>query len=309
MGALLNRSTRVVQALRSVCVVGRLPLPQCALALDHKYVSNVHAEIRWTGQAWELRDLRSRNGTIVDGQRLPGVAHRLAKGARIAFGSLEEEWELIDDAPPVPMVVPLPDGAPVLFDDGMIAIPSKEDPQVTVYRSADCTWIVERPDDVALAVVDGQTFHAIGREWLFCSPELRTETVALEDEDTPDGRYVSNLHLTFQVSRNEEYVHLEVAHGRRSFDLGARQHHFILLTLARRRLEDAAHGGSGEACGWLDQEEVEHDPSMNGNRLNLAVHRIRKQFGELGVIDFGNIVQRRVGQLRVGTPNITIARE
>jgi hypothetical protein len=43
-------------------------------------------------------------------------------------------------------------------------------------------------------------------------------------------------------------------------------------------------------------------------QLNIDVHRIRKQFAEVGVLDAANIVERRprTRQLRIGTGRLSI---
>src|SRR5688500_19361270 len=82
-------------------LVGRSP--SCALVLEHPLVSSQHAVLRWSGEAWEVRDLGSRNGTFVNGQRIAGPAGRkVGKKAQIAFGHEEVSWEMVDDSGPVP---------------------------------------------------------------------------------------------------------------------------------------------------------------------------------------------------------------
>lgn len=51
---------------------------------DDKQVSRYHAEIRREGGAHVLRDLQSRNGTLVNGR--PVTTHRLRDGDQIAIG-------------------------------------------------------------------------------------------------------------------------------------------------------------------------------------------------------------------------------
>lgn len=288
--------------------MGRAPSLQCAVAISEKYVSNVHAELRWLGHAWELKDLGSLNGTYLDGRRLTAkVAHRLGRGAQIAFGKLEQQWEMVDDSAPMSMAVPVEGGAPVVIDDEeMIALPSKEDPQATIYKTNDGQWILERPDELPMTVSHGKTFAAVGRVWRFCNPETMAGTTLVTDDLKDLGPYVRNLRLEFSVSRNQEYVHLRVQCGDGEYDLGARQHHFLLLTLARHWLKEGEEGEPEISRGWLDQEDVAHDPSLATTRLNLAVHRIRGQFANIGVIDFGSIIQRRLRELRIGTGQILI---
>lgn len=308
MGAIRGGPSGCTHILESHYVVGRSPPPQCSLTLDADYVSALHAEVRWTGQFWELKDLGSRNGTYVDGHRIrPGDAARVANGTKLGFGKREHEWNIIDDSAPIAMAVPLDGGAAVTFDDQeMLALPSKDDPQATIYRTVDGAWSLERVDEMPISVKDRQTFEAVGRTWRFCCPEVRPGTFALPSEPTVPGMYVRNMELLFSVSQNEEYVHLRIRAGDQDHDMGARQHHFLLLTLARHRLAEAAQGEPEISCGWLDQEDVAHDPSMAQARLNLSVHRIREQFARVGVLDFGSIVQRRLRQIRIGTGRVTI---
>jgi hypothetical protein len=54
--------------LLSPHMVGRSRLAD--LRMTEPTVSGEHAVLRWTGGDWELHDLGSRNGTIVDGRRL-----------------------------------------------------------------------------------------------------------------------------------------------------------------------------------------------------------------------------------------------
>jgi adenylate cyclase len=62
---------------------------ECDLVLPLKSVSKQHARLTPTpGGAWELEDLGSRNGTLVDGQPLsPGERGALADGSQLWFGA------------------------------------------------------------------------------------------------------------------------------------------------------------------------------------------------------------------------------
>ncbi|MBV9949424.1 MAG: hypothetical protein JOZ69_21460 [Myxococcales bacterium] len=92
--------------------------------------------------------------------------------------------------------------------------------------------------------------------------------------------------------------------------MGARAHHYLLLLLARRRLADRAAGNPESACGWIHQEEWDHDPSLASSRVNLDVCRSRMQFSKLGVLDARNIVERRPRsrQLRLGVARLSVIR-
>jgi hypothetical protein len=292
-----------VQVLEADHTVGRLP--NSSLVLDQTYVSKRHAILHYSGERWEIRDLGSRNGSYVNGQPVKaGVDVPLMRGFRISFGKLEQEWEFVDDGPPLVMAVPLGGGEPVTLEGEMLALPSPDDPQVTIYTNTQGAWVLEQPDSIT-EIANQQTFEVGRRIFRFSCPDKISKT-ALADADT-DLR-VEHLHLLFSVSRDEEFVQLRVACGAMQFDLGSRQHNYLLLTLARKRQQDAAEGIPETACGWIYLEDLAHDRTMVPPQLNIDVFRIRKQLEAIGVIDPANMIERRprTKQIRVGVSRFSI---
>jgi len=307
VGSIRSVSSGKTQLLEPEHLIGRAPTS--ALCLPHRYVSAQHATIRWSGAGWDLRDLGSRNGTFLDGSRLkPGEEYPIRVGAKMAFGKIvEEQWELVDASAPHVMAVPVDGGDPVLLDGDLLALPSNEDPRATIYRSPDGAWVLEQPDDSAIPIINMQTFDVEGRVWRFCCTEsTRTTSLAVMQAE-PEVR---NVQLSFAVSADEEHVQLQMTFAGKTVDMGARNHNYLLLTLARRRLAEAAEGLPETACGWIHHDELAHDPTMAPPQLNIDVFRIRRQFSALGVLDAANIVERRprTRQLRVGTGLISIVK-
>jgi hypothetical protein len=305
MASLVEIATRQSHPLQAEHLVGRAPT--CALRLDPRYVSAQHAQIRWTGQRWELKDLSSRNGTFVDGNRVEaGEPVSLAKGTRVSFGQAEEAWELADDGPPSVMAVPLDGGAPTLMSSEILALPSADNPLVTLYRDVAAGWVLEHPDESTQPIRNLQVFEAGGRWWRFCCHDdasLTTHATA------PMAIFIRNLELLFDVSRSEDHVALSIRCNGRVVSLGAHERYFMLLTLARRRLADQETGLPDDECGWVcPAEEYPHDPRMAACQLALDVHRIRQKLSEHGVADFGNIFERRqpTREVRIGTGKVTI---
>jgi FHA domain len=304
MGLLCERSTGKRCWLESEHAVGRAPT--CALRLPASYVSAQHAVVRWAADAWEVKDLGSRNGTFVDDVRLqPGEDARLQRGAAIAFGHREAVWNLVDDDPPGAMAVPVDGDEPVHLQHGFIALPSPENPRGTVFRSPGGTWMLELPDRPPLELASGQLVEIDGREWRFCASESAPKT-SLAGSRLPTA--LKHVHLVFEVSRDEEHVQLGASWQGRRIDAGARRHNYLLLTLARHRLDDAKNGFGEPASGWVDLEDLALDPSMTPEQLNVTVFRVRKQFAALGVLDPANIIERRpdTRALRIGTGHIEI---
>jgi hypothetical protein len=310
VGSLREIATGQVRVLEPEHIVGRAPPPGCSQTLQPPYVSALHAALRWTGQGWELKDLNSRNGTYLDGQRIqPAGSLKLKKGSRIGFGTRRDEWEIVDADPPTVMAVPLDGGDPVRLEEDMIALPSSDEPSATIYRSADGGWVLEQADEAAVSLVNAQVFEVTGRVWRFCCSDLSPGTLAdssLLGVVVP--REIGAVSLAFAVSRDEEYVHVRATCDGREMDLGSHAYHYLLLTLARRRLADAAAGLPETSCGWVDLDELGRDPTMAPPRLNIDVYRIRAQLGKLSFINAADIIERRPSarQLRIGTPHLSI---
>ena len=121
----------------------------CLLRLEDPHVSNEHASVRWDGECWMLKDLGSLNRTYLDGNELkPSDSVPLSRDSRIAFGSQAQTWTMDDDAEPAPMAV-AQDGADAIFaTDGLLPLPSPEQPLYTVYRSANGSWVVDTGDGI-----------------------------------------------------------------------------------------------------------------------------------------------------------------
>lgn len=311
MGAIRDTASGRTRALEPQHIVGRTTPPACSQTLDQPYVSAVHAVLRWTGLGWELKDLNSRNGTYLDGRRIdPTGALELRCGSRIGFGKPDEVWELVDAGAPEIMAVPLDGGEPARMAGEMIPLPSSDDPLATIYRTGDGGWALERADDPVMPLSNATIFDAVGRLWRFCCADLSPSTIA-PSEARP--RFVAlrvvDIRVHFDVSTDEEHVNLRVSAADEVTDLGSRAPNYLLLTLARRRLADAARGLTDTTCGWTEVEDLARDPTMAPPRLNIDVFRIRQMFEGIGLLDAANIVERRLRarQIRIGTARISIA--
>jgi hypothetical protein len=298
-GLLRKTNSGELCALEAEHIVGRSP--RASLRADQGFVSSQHACIRWVAGRWELKDLGSRNGTMVNGVPLkPGEPWRLEKGDRVSFGDSAETWELVDDSPPKVMILPLDAPAhPIVVEGDMIAIPSSSDPKATVFCGADGQWRLEREDDV-VSLSNGHVFVTGGRHFRFSVPEI-AETRALRDN-------LARAHLQFRVTKSWEEVHLQVQVGNRRYDLGSRVIYYPLFLLARHRLTDVAQHLPESACGWVYQDELLEELRDTPEYLNTNIFRIRQEFAAVGFADPASIIERRPGtkQLRMGTASLSI---
>jgi pSer/pThr/pTyr-binding forkhead associated (FHA) protein len=302
MGLLENQDGIRQVRLRAHHRVGRAPT--CDLRLAEPEVSGEHAVVRWTGVHWEVRDLGSRNGTWVDGRRLgAGEAAPLAEKSQIAFGGAAFRWRLVEAGAPSIQAAPLDGGEPVQQVGQIIALPDAEAPEVTVYRASNGPWVVDR-DGRREVVEDGATITVAGRQFRL---DLAGAVVGtLESLDVPPE--IARLSMEFTVSQDEEHIEVVARAGTRRFDLGSRSHHFLLLTLARARLDDRADGSSATEEGWVYQDDLLKMLATSFNKLQVHVFRARRQLGEAGILNAADIVERRTdtGQIRIGVSDVSV---
>jgi hypothetical protein len=301
MGLLESRGKRCV--LGADQLIGREP--GAAIRLDDESVSWRHASLRWTGQAWELQDLGSLNGTFLDGQRIaPGARALLRMGCEIRFGDSPESWRLAELDPPGTSLVDVANGERITAFDDLIAAPQSVEPALFISRQANGEWVAECED----RVWEPQAMELItvgARQYRFepGAPVYAT-TTGRKEQLHPLG-----LGLDFLVSRDEEYVEIAILQGERRIELRPRAHSYMMLTLARLRVQDQTNGSLSDAShGWVQQERLVKMLATTPPLLAVDIYRARKQFSEAGVCDAAQIVERRTTthELRIGVPKISI---
>ncbi len=284
------------------------------LVLDGAYVSAEHAMLRFGGPDWELRDLGSTNGTLVDGQRLtPGQPARLDVGSVIELGDPDETW-VVEVAEPPGIVAERVDGdaastpprGTTLGARDVLALPDAARPLATIFaapghdaRSSD--YVVEGADGERRPVDDGETIEVDGASWRVRLPLVVAGTPTLET-----ARTLANVHLRFLVSSDEERVSLSLAHRHGTDVLPAQWHNYMLLTLARLRAQDARR--PVEERGWVDRDRLLSMLKLDTNALNVAVHAARSALSAAGIVDAAGIVEVRRGQRRLGTDRFKVVR-
>lgn len=297
MGALRRLKCGRVWVLHGRTLVGRST--SCSLILDSQKVSAEHARLSWTDGAWWIRDLGSRNGTLLDGKRIKaGVERPLSQDQEISFGSREQRWVLVDSGPPTAVARLVGGGDERVAEDRLLALPDGEHPSAVIEGFPDGSWTVEiagtvsRAHDLSVIIVDGQA-------WQLHLPELCEAT---RDES-------HQLVLRFEVSLDEEHVRLEGCLGERRADLGDRAHNYLLLTLARRRLEDEKAGLPAGERGWIYREVLLTALRLDPQQLNLLVFRARKCFAKAALDPTVALIERRLdtGQIRIGVAALEIA--
>lgn len=285
-------------------LVGRAA--HCALRPTDARVSGEHATIVWTGTAWEIRDLGSRNGTFVDGERLsPGEPRTLEVGALLGWGTAEGSWSMAELGPPVATAQLLSGSAAVqVAEDGLLALPSPDEARVTVFEDLRGGWTGEF-DGEQRPVLDGETLSIEGSAWRLSLPIPLEPTL----DASVGGGTLAQVQLRVGVSRDEEHVEVSLGRSGRWENLGARAHHHLILQLARARLSDQAQAGlSAGEHGWRYADDVCRMLAIEDLRLNTEIYRARKELLAAGVQGASQLVERRrsTRSLRLGTAAVEV---
>jgi hypothetical protein len=268
--------------------------PACGLRVDERHVSTEHASLRWHDGHWEVRDLGSRNGTFVDGKRLaPGEVGVLAVGAEIGFGSAVAEFVFDSDVAPSVVAESLTDGVVAVAQGDLLPLPSEAQPDALVCISAQGRWVLEENEGEQRPLHDGDVVTVAGKPWRIHLPGDDEGTAALDL-----GPRLDAVTLRFEVSRDEEFVQITVVHRGKETTLEAREHGYLLLTLARARLDDQAEPLAEQ--GWVDRPRLLKMLGIEGNALNVGIYRARNQLAEAGIDNAASIVEVRRGQRRLG---------
>lgn len=306
MGVLERIRTHERRSLAAQSLVGRSP--QCVLRIENPRVSGVHAMVKWVQGAWEIRDLGSSNGTIVDGKKLAGNERmELHEGSQMRFAG-GDPWVLVSALPPVASATSANGGA-VLAESGLLVLPDETRPIVCVYEDGDGIWWVEDDKTPARQAEDQETIQA-GDAWTLSVPPLLKSSAISTTLRMDRTLLLDFVTLRFRVSVDEEHVEMIIVHDEGATAPLVRAYQYALLTLARRRIEDRDAGVSPEEQGWMYVEKLLAMLQMDAERLNVDIHRARKELAQLGIMDAGAVVQRRPGsrQIRLGTDRVEIVR-
>lgn len=275
------------------------------LVLARSDVSGTHAVIRWTGSTWLLRDLRSRNGTFLNGQ--PIEEHPLVQGDAIAFAGRDDEvWVLEDASPPGLLLEPIGDPLcpPIHVDvaEGIRAWPSEDEPHETILWTGE-GWILELDDGAGRPFVDGQEVELGGRRYeASVPPPFVIQTTEPEHPFVPWALDEVEVEVEVQPGEEDEkkrQAKLTLRSLVREAMLGPGTPFYVLAYLAEERALEAKDTGVG--TGWVSVEQTVSElglPSVE--QLNVRIHRVRKAVSETGLANGTEIIQRRRGELRCG---------
>lgn len=276
------------------------------MRLSSRRASGEHAVLFWDGSRWAVRDLGSRNGTRVGGDRVPATRRvTLDAGAALTFGDEAERWTLEDAGPPAVSARSEATGEVRAADHGLLALPHADNPRVTLFEGRDGLWYVE-VDGVARPAEDHEQVDADG-PWILRIPPAGPGGAVPTTNGAESTRQDPTM-LRFEVSSDEEHIALTLVRGAQRTSLSGRAHHELLLTLARARLRDRVAGLPPAEQGWMYVDDLIEMLKLDLKHFNVNVFRARQQLAQAGVGDVGALLERRptTRQLRLGTDAIEV---
>jgi hypothetical protein len=159
-------------------------------------------------------------------------------------------------------------------------------------------------DDRVRAAVDREEITVDGETYTLEIPAPELETL----QTSTGGPPLDAIRMRLAVTPDEEHVEATVFFGGQEKHLPARRYHYLLLTLARMWLAD--EGAPLPLRGWIGRDELCDKLDMDVNKLNVEIHRARKQLAAFGVQGAAGVVERRHGthEIRIGVRNVEVAK-
>ena len=304
MASLLNTQNNQLILLRSLHILGRHP-GSCNTLLNNPEASRLHASILWNGSYWLIQD-SSSNGTFVNRTVIAtGVKTRLKAGDSIQFGGLSTHpWMVSNDDAPKDMLLSINSDSPPIELEGIVVLPNEKSPEITLYQSSSDQWLCEDQKGI-VELEPGEKISINNLSWYFISADSFDETIKADQTNSMNS---PSIEVNFTVSKNEEHVSLCIQFENQTIDLGERIHHYLLLMLARKRLEDNESGLDDSEQGWIDNKQLSQQTGLEENHINIQIYRFRKQLIQTmpSAMQLLQIIQRRRGELRFALKTVNI---
>ena len=305
MALIQNVETGDIVNLMDAHYFGREQKGENSTVLDDPGISRIHASFFWTGRSWVLQDT-SKNGTYINHNRCQRMEKtELKEGDLISFGSEKAvPWKLINCSAPKSILVPMKEGLTRIEVEGVVALPSEDEPNVMIYMAPNGQWVCESQHGV-VPVKSGELIEDGDNVWRFLHAKLSVETRPINIDVLPK---VDECKFHFSVSQDEEHVVLKLELDNCIYDLKERNHHYLLLYLARQRIEDKKKEIDMAEQGWVDKQVLCKMLGQTENHLNIQVFRQKKQI--LSVlpdhVNLPHAIEKRAGQVRFAYTNIDI---
>lgn len=307
MAAILDitNENKALNYLSACHCFGRSPT-NVDTVINAQEVSRIHAVIEWSNGQWLIRDL-SNNGTWVNKQKLvKDSSHKLEVGDKIFFASGESHGFLVKDlSPPQNMLLPVgqpseqPSQSPIILSDCNM-LPSDDNPEVALfYVPSKDQWYKE-----FLVDADGSAYPVMNEDLLFFAHQnwqvrlnpLTENTVLMAKPKL----LADQIKYRFNLSLDEESTELTISTNEEKISLASKAHHYLTLSLARHRDEDAKNGIDEDNQGWRLPEVLIKELGYEITLFNTHVCRAKQQFRDAlgGACDGDELIERKGKKIR-----------
>jgi hypothetical protein len=272
--------------------------------VDDPLLSAVHAVVSWDGEHWWIRDCGSTNGTRVNTDLLdPRTRHRLRPGDVVTIGATHFVVDDID--PPGLRLTGIGHDAEIHlpFAECDALLPSSENPEASVWRTDDGTWMFENGRDAPWPLVPGSEVTLGG----LASRAFPPQPLAPTSRATTTSRAlsISRAELEIAVSPSEEEAEVTILVDGEAHRIPEKVSAYLLAVLARGRGAGENRDGRaprasfGDADGWIHIDDVRRETGADEELLSVHVHRLRKRLRKLGFADAEQVIERRNRRLRL----------
>jgi hypothetical protein len=195
-------------------------------------------------------------------------------------------------------------------EGSFLALPSLDEPEVVVELEPGQGWLLVG-EHGSRPIGDRERVVVRGTVWEISLPGTLESTAVLTPalvDEPATVELLGRLSLDLAISADEEYVEATVGLGVGARLLPPRTHHYLLVVLARARLEDAVAGVAEGEQGWLYTSDLRKALGVSANAFYVMAHRCRRELEELGVIDSADLFQKRSTsrQVRLGVSAVTV---
>jgi hypothetical protein len=271
--------------------------------IDAPEISRLHAIIEWTDEQCFIRDISS-NGTWVNDKKLvKDSAKRLNVGDKLYFAKADENGFVVQElSPPQNMLLAVEQPTanvtlgPIILCDSNI-LPSKQHPEIALFFvPSKSQWYKEYLDDsagIAYSVSDLDILNFANQSWQLKLNNPTENTAHL----AKPVLLAHQIRYRFNLSQDEENTELTITVNNEEFYLSNRAHHYLVLSLARDRDEDAKKGIDECNQGWRLRETIAKELGEDMPFVNTHVFRAKQQLvSTLNHICDGNVLIEKKGK-------------
>jgi hypothetical protein len=305
---------RVIRVRTPTVTLGR-DISNDVVLLDED-VSGNHAMIAVGHDGLRVRDLRSTNGTFVNGDKVTGeasVAHgdlvRLGESCVLRIRQVAaEEGTAYALADLTAGTIHRVEGPRCLIGSGpscQVEIPGGPRFAASLAIGPDEVWL--DCDDGGRSVTLGDTFEVAGHTFRLEALERMNMRATMSGTVTASPSYALAVALD---APGGPVARLSDPRGGLTHTVGAENRATLLYVLARRRKEDLDKGEPEPVAGWIDDEDVLigvwgraalHQATSN---WSVLLHRLRRELDEAGFDPA--IIEKRRGAVRLRLRNIEL---